>query len=246
MKKFNPFIFLVLVAIFAVVLRLADIAGIGTPKSIAQNSETQKVFVPIDGKKAADMKAVEKKAEDKKAEEKKAEDAVPPPPAFGERAWTPAEVDVLQSLAKRRDELDRRDQQIAQREALLKAAETEVDNKIVEMNKLKKQLEELLNQQQKVQDERVVSLVKIYEGMKAKEAARIFDTLDMDVLMAVVGKMSERKSSPIIAAMTPKRAQEVTLRLAEQHKLPEPVPAAAPTPAPAAAPAPAPVPVPAH
>jgi flagellar motility protein MotE (MotC chaperone) len=145
---------------------------------------------------------------------------LPPPDQDGEHCYTAAELDVLQSLSKRRDELDRREQGMAQHEALLKAAEIEVDRKITELNKIKGELEALLNKQQAIQGERVESLIKIYEGMKPKEAARIFDTLDMDVLMAVVGKMSERKSSPIIANMDPEKARLVTIKLTEQQKLP--------------------------
>jgi len=241
MKKINIFTFLVIIAVFAAVLRIADMAGFSIPHATAEDPGQQKTFQPLPGQKAPDV-AGAAKPDDKKADDKKADEPPIPPPSFGERAWSPAEVDVLQSLAKRRDELDKRETGIAQREALLKAAETEVDNKIVEMNKLKKQMEELLNQQEKVQSDRVASLVKIYQAMKPKDAARIFDQLDMDVLMAVIGKMPESKSSPIIAAMNPKRAQEVTLRLVEQHKLPEPVPGAAPAPASAAAAAPAPTP----
>jgi flagellar motility protein MotE (MotC chaperone) len=56
--------------------------------------------------------------------------------------------------------------------------------------------------------------------MKPKEAARIFDTLEMDVLLSVIGKMNERKMSPILASMDPDKAREVTIKLAEQRKLP--------------------------
>jgi flagellar motility protein MotE (MotC chaperone) len=127
---------------------------------------------------------------------------------------------VLQSLAKRRDELDRREKSLTQREALLSAAEQEVDHKIAELNKLKGEIENLLGQQQKLEDERIASLVKIYEGMKPKEAATIFNTLDMDVLLPVMSRMSERKSGPILASMDPEKARLVTIRLAQQRELP--------------------------
>jgi flagellar motility protein MotE (MotC chaperone) len=159
--------------------------------------------------------------------------APPPEPALGEHGYTAAEVDVLQSLSKRRDSLDKREQDVTQHEALLKAAEIEVDRKITELNKLKGELETLLNKQQTIQGERVESLVKIYEGMKPKEAARVFDTLDMDVLLAVVSKMSERKSSPIIANMDPEKARLVTIKITEQQKLPN-LPETDKKPAPAA------------
>ncbi|MBI1214763.1 MAG: hypothetical protein GC185_02965 [Alphaproteobacteria bacterium] len=136
------------------------------------------------------------------------------------QAFSSAELDVLQSLSKRREELDKREKGIAQREALLAAAEQEVDHKIAELNKLKGEIQNLLGQQQTMENDRIASLVKIYSNMKPKEAAAIFNTLDMNVLLTVISHMNERKSAPIIAAMDPQKARIVTIRLAEQHKLP--------------------------
>ncbi|MCE9507266.1 MAG: flagellar protein FlbB [Alphaproteobacteria bacterium] len=216
MKKFNIFTFLMMVAVFAFALRLIDFSGFSTPASVAENAAPPKEFsgVTEPAPPPAD------KSEDEAAKKEAAPAAPPAPPSYGERGFSGAELDVLQSLAKRRDELDQREQQIVQHEALLKAAEGEVDRKIAELNKIKSELESLLNKQQSIQDERIDSLVKIYEGMKPKEAARIFDTLEMDILVSVISKMSERKSSPILANMDPEKARLVTIKLSEQHKLP--------------------------
>ena len=81
--------------------------------------------------------------------------------------------------------------------------------------------EKLLEDQSEEEKARIASLVKIYEGMKPKEAARIFDTLDLDILVNVVSQMSERKLSPVLASMNPERARTVTIMLAEQKTLPE-------------------------
>lgn len=221
MKKFNIFTFLMVVAVFAFVLRLVSLSGFPSPSSVAEEAASAKDFAAVRGQapEATDKKDDAVKKEDANKKEDAA--AKVPPPSYGERGFSAAELDVLQSLARRRDELDQREQQMGQREALLKAAEGEVDRKIAELNKIKSELEGLLNKQQSIQDERVGSLVKIYEGMKPKEAARIFDTLDMDILVSVIGKMSERKSSPILASMDPDKARVVTIKLSEQHKLPD-------------------------
>lgn len=142
-----------------------------------------------------------------------------------QRIFSAAEIEVLQSLARRREEIEKREQKLAAQEALLKAAEQEVDRKIAELNKLRGELESLLGQQQTMEEDRIASLVKIYENMKPKEAAAIFNTLDMDVLLAVISRMAERRSSPIIANMDTNKARLVTIRLAEQRKLPLAAPA---------------------
>lgn len=130
-------------------------------------------------------------------------------------------IEMFNDLAKRRDDLDKREAAIVTKEALLKAAEQEIDRKYQELDNLRTELKTLLGQQQEQESARIGSLVKVYEGMKPQDAARIFDTLDMDVLISVVSKMSERKLSPILAGMNPERAKTVTTMLAEQKQLPE-------------------------
>ena len=59
--------------------------------------------------------------------------------------------------------------------------------------------------------------MKIYENMKPKDAARIFEELDMAVLLDVIERMKERKTAPILAQMNPKRAKAITLELAKRR-----------------------------
>lgn len=129
--------------------------------------------------------------------------------------------EMFRDMMARRQKLDQIEKKLRAREALLQAAEQEVDRKVQELAKLKKEIEALLNKQTEEEKARIGSLVKIYEGMKPKDAARIFDTLDIDVLVSVMSTMSERKVAPILAAMNAERARTVTIMLAEQNKLPE-------------------------
>lgn len=135
--------------------------------------------------------------------------------------YSDEEVKVLQSLSKRRAALEQRERDLEQREKLLQAAEKKVDEKLTEMDNLKKNLESLLDKQNKMQDERVAQLVKIYENMKPKDAANIFNEMQFDVLLEVIDKMSERKVAPVLAAMNPDRAREISARLAHQRALPK-------------------------
>lgn len=127
---------------------------------------------------------------------------------------------LIEDLSKRRRNLESKEKELLMREALLQAAEKEVDQKIQELESVRFEIEALLQTQSEEERKRIQSLIKIYEGMKAKDAARIFNTLDLDVLLAVLTGMSERKSAPIIAAMQPERARTVTIMMAEQKQLP--------------------------
>jgi flagellar motility protein MotE (MotC chaperone) len=115
---------------------------------------------------------------------------------------------------------DKREKALATRQALLEAAERELDQKVRELTVLRTEIEGLMVKQTEEEKARTQSLVRIYEGMKAKDAARIFNTLDTDVLLQVMTQMSERKSSPILAEMDPERARTVTILMAQQQQLP--------------------------
>lgn len=142
-------------------------------------------------------------------------------PVYDGSGFSQATRDVLEDMAERRKELDQRERELATREALLRAAEQELERKFEEMTNLRSEIEGLLVQQSEEEEARIKSLVKIYEGMKPKEAARIFDTLDLDVLTAVLSRMSERRLSPILANMDPERARTVTILLAQEKQLPD-------------------------
>lgn len=148
-----------------------------------------------------------------------ARDGAPiPPERFGD-----AEQELLQRLAERRAELNRRAQDLDQRAALLTAAEQRVNQKLVELEDLRNQIKSLVRQVDQEQRQQIESLVKLYETMRPADAARIMGTLEMGVLIEVVSRMRESKAAPILAAMDATKARELTIQLAERRQIP-PVP----------------------
>lgn len=134
---------------------------------------------------------------------------------------TPAEIDILQQLAVRRDQLDAREREIEMRTGLLNAAEERINKKIAELQTLRTTIDGLIKKFDAQQDAKLSSLVKIYENMKPKEAAAIFEDLEMDTLLEVSERMKERKLAAIIAKMTPAKAREVTVELRRLRELPK-------------------------
>lgn len=140
--------------------------------------------------------------------------------SFDPALATDAEVEVLQKLATRRDELNRRARDIDMRETMLVATERRVKVKITELKKLQEIIQGLLKKHDDEQETKYLSLVKIYESMKPKDAARIFEHLDMKVLLNVVERMREARTGPILAKMAPLKAKALTTALAERRNLP--------------------------
>lgn len=232
MKKYiNIFTILMAVVVFAMVLRVVDISNFvykpETSKEVASANtkiENQDQSINLEKEKSLNIKLafaeeapVVNDNEPQKIDLSQSKDKKP----YGETLYSEAELTVLNSLSDRRKEIEKREVEVARKEAMLKAAETEVDKKISDLIGIRKELVDLLDKQQTVQEDRVKSLVKIYEGMKPAQAAKIFDTLDMEILLAVIGHMKEKKSSSILEYMSPDKARTITMKLAAEYKLPK-------------------------
>jgi len=133
---------------------------------------------------------------------------------------TPAEIELLQKLSARRKVLETREREMEMRSGLLSAAEVRIDKKIVELQILRETIDGLIKKFDAQQDAKVQSLVKIYENMKPKDAARIFENLELVTLLEVAERMKERKLAPIMAKMDPEKAREMTVELRQLRQLP--------------------------
>lgn len=132
-----------------------------------------------------------------------------------------SEIQLLQELAVRRKALEGRERKLNQRAVLLKAAEQRLVEKQDDLKKIRLEIKSLLNIKEKEEEERLKRLVAIYSNMKPKDAAKIFNELDMTVLLDVMQSMKERKIAPIVAAMEADRARKLTKQLAERQDVPK-------------------------
>jgi len=133
---------------------------------------------------------------------------------------TDAEIELLQQLTERRQILESRERELEIRTGLLTAAETRIDKKVEELKVLRETIAGLIKTFDAQQDAKLLSLVKIYENMKPKDAARIFEDLELDTLLNVAERMKERKLAPVMAKMNPEKAREMTVELARLRQLP--------------------------
>jgi flagellar motility protein MotE (MotC chaperone) len=134
------------------------------------------------------------------------------------RSASAAERALLERLQERRRELDARARELDLRESLLKAAE-----KKLEIQAAVGKAEEakggpvagpVAQRREEIENARFRSVVTMYETMKPKEAAKIFDRLDIKVLLEVASQIKPQRMSEIMAQMTPEAAERLTVELA--------------------------------
>eukprot|EP01037_Dinobryon_pediforme_P001896 gene1896-1928_t len=128
---------------------------------------------------------------------------------MGERA-------LLVDLRQRRIALEAREATAIKREQTFQAVEKRLAARIEELTELQKRLEELERQRKERDEGSWRSLVKLYETMKPKDAATIFNDLDTSVLVPVLDRMKESKAAPIMSAMSPERARMIEFNNVEE------------------------------
>ncbi|WP_106752951.1 MotE family protein [Pannonibacter carbonis] len=142
--------------------------------------------------------------------------AVPPLAGTNEMeiGGSAAERAVLESLGNRRRALSDQEGQLDLREKLLQATEDRVQQRVDELKALEQKIEQVVEEKRKQEESEVAGLVVMYENMKPKDAARIFDRLELEILLKVVRQMKPRKMADILAKMSPESAEKLTVAIA--------------------------------
>ncbi|AVX04082.1 MotE family protein [Maritalea myrionectae] len=124
---------------------------------------------------------------------------------------------ILARLSERRKELDTLEAQLRVQEDIVRAAEIRLETRAAELKEIEARIQQLVDRKEGLEDEQFQSLVSMYENMKPKDAARIFDRLDMLVLVRMVEQMNPRKMASILASMDGEKAEALTINLANPN-----------------------------
>ena len=166
--------------------------------------------------KPADAKPADAKPGDAKPAEAKGMPSGTVVPLDPNGLASPGERAVLERLGERRQELDARAREIEIRENLLKSAEKRLDTRVNELKGMESELGGSAQKRAEAEAAALKGLVTMYESMKPKEAAKIFNRLDMSVLIAVVAQIKPRVMADIMGQMQPEVAQRLTVELASK------------------------------
>jgi flagellar motility protein MotE (MotC chaperone) len=129
---------------------------------------------------------------------------------------SPGERAILGRLQDRRQELDNRQRELDMRESLIKAAEKRLEAKVNELKEIEQRIKAATGARDKAEADRFKGIVAMYENMKPKDAARIFNRLDTRVLIEVATALKPRTMSEIMANMSSEAAEKLTVELANR------------------------------
>jgi flagellar motility protein MotE (MotC chaperone) len=150
-----------------------------------------------------------------------------PVPLDSSRPTSTAERAILERLQERRQEIEARARELEIRDGLMKAAEKRIEARVSELKDLEGRVNTALQKKDDADAGRFKGLVAMYENMKPRDAAKIFDRLDLTILVQVTTQINPRKMSDILGQMSPEAAERLTVELATRASSTEKVPAAA-------------------
>jgi len=129
---------------------------------------------------------------------------------------SPSERAILERLQSRRQELEARAREIDIRESLLKSAEKRIESRVEELKAVEARISTATEQKTEADAAKFKGIITMYEGMKPKDAAKVFDRLEMPVLFDIASHIAPRKMSDILGLMSTEAAERLTVELARR------------------------------
>jgi len=125
------------------------------------------------------------------------------------------DLQILQSLEKRKEDLDRREEAVKRYEERLQSLKQEVEKKLAEILQTEKRIQERLGMIGQMEEEKIGRLAKLYGGMRPEEAAPLLERMQEETTLKVFQRMKERQASRILAFMNPEKAARLSEQLAK-------------------------------
>jgi len=116
---------------------------------------------------------------------------------------------LMDKLRQKERSLDHREATLAAREADLRLAEQKIEERVTDLQTLREELTIQLGALDEARESRVVGLVRMFEGMRSKDAAAILSSTETEISIAVLERMSRMKAGKVLAEMEPSLAAEL-------------------------------------
>lgn len=127
---------------------------------------------------------------------------------------TGEELNHLMRLAERKKELDAREEELNRMETEMAKQKEELQKKVSDLEKMRNSISTVLEERVKGDDQKIETLVQFYSNMKATQAAKIFETLDEDLGVQILGRMKKKNAAEVLNLMKPDKAQMFTEKFA--------------------------------
>lgn len=127
--------------------------------------------------------------------------------------WTPEEISLFEGLEKRKLELDAREKQLNELQSELESQKKDLEEKLSRLNDIRGKISSELEEQIDMDEAKIKKLVEVYSGMKPQSAAIVFEEIDEDLAVKILGNMKKNNAANILNLLKPEKAK----RLSEKY-----------------------------
>lgn len=120
---------------------------------------------------------------------------------------------IIEKIRTREVDLAVREQMLAERERTVVELEAVIDQRAMELDRIRKEVEERITTWSAQGQDRVSQLAGVYSSMPAQKAGALLGKLDLDLSVSIIRGMKKKNSAGALAAMRPDRALLVSQRM---------------------------------
>jgi len=128
--------------------------------------------------------------------------------------WTDEEVALFTKLEARKAQLDAKELELQKLEAELQKQKDELEQRLGQLEEVRRRIASKLDEKVKVDQQKVESLVAVYQNMKPQQAAKIFEDMNEDLAVEVLTKMKNKSAAEILNMVKPEKAKILSERFA--------------------------------
>ena len=134
-----------------------------------------------------------------------------------ERVDLPGAQELLTELLRREDALKKREALILDKEKALEIANQAIDTRLSALEEAEANLRETLSYAQEAAETDLTRLTDVYQSMKPKDAAALFETMDPGFAAGFLSRMPPDAAAGVLAGLSPEAAYTISVIMAGRN-----------------------------
>lgn len=139
------------------------------------------------------------------------------------RAEVEDDSDYIYKLSERKRILDQREEELNKKAAEIEVQKVAIEKKLTELEDYRTKISAMLQDRIKSDDGKVDTLVQVYTNMKPGQAAKIFETMDEDLVIDILSRMKKKSAAEILNLIKTEKAQAFAEKFAG-YRVPTSIP----------------------
>lgn len=124
---------------------------------------------------------------------------------------------LIRDLARETEALEAREMAVALREQDILVARQEVEAALVRMTEAEERLAARMQRSATAADTDIDQLVRVYEGMKPKDAAVLFEAMEAAFAAGFLSRMNADSASALFSNLSPEKAYALSVLMAGRN-----------------------------